>query len=45
MVEQDKKTMMRVKTSTIDKLKEIKEYPRETHEDVLLRLIKQDVEK
>jgi predicted CopG family antitoxin len=39
------KTTIQIEKNTLSKLKEIKKYPRETHEEVLLRLIKQEIEK
>ena len=36
---------IRAHKSTIRELENIKKYPRETNEEVLLRLIKQEVEK
>jgi len=36
----DKKTSITIKTSTLEKLISKKVHPRETHEDVLLRILK-----
>jgi len=43
MDKQDNITMIKLRESTRSKLKKLKKYPRETHEDVLLRLIKKEV--
>ena len=42
---EDKITTIRLKKSTKDKLNNIKEYPRETDEETLLRLIKKEINK
>jgi len=35
----DKITSIRCKKSTIKKLREVEEYPRETHEEIILKLV------
>lgn len=39
----DKITSIRCKESTIKKLREVEEYPRETHEEIILRLIENKI--
>jgi len=40
---EDKITTIRVSEGTINKLKECKKYPRETNEETLIRLIKEEL--
>jgi len=39
----DKITTIRVKESTVQELNKIKEYPRETNEETLIKLIKSEI--
>jgi len=38
-----KRTTLQVEKTTLEKLKKIKKYPRETNNDVLIRLIKKEL--
>jgi hypothetical protein len=44
-MEEDKITMIKLKVSTREKLKKLKAYPKESNDEVLIRLITKEVNK